>query len=124
MTRGAAADGVAAMPSYWRKTRPLRMAPIMALAIVGMPLDKLPIDYIEKRNAIVDAVIDRLTSEGAQIDRTDGVLCALGIHGQWIYIDYDAGMVAVKQSSQPVPADEALDNLTYAMFQAIADELK
>jgi hypothetical protein len=33
-------------------------------------------------------------------------------------------MVAVKQSSQPVPADEALDNLTYAMFQAIADELR
>ena len=52
------------------------------------------------------------------------VLCAIGIHGQWIYIDYDAGMVAVKQSSQPIPADEALDNLTYAMFQAIADELR
>ena len=54
----------------------------------------------------------------------DGELCAIGIHGQWIYIDYDAGMVAVKQSSQPVPDDEALDNLTYAMFQAIADELR
>ena len=52
------------------------------------------------------------------------VLCAIGIHGQWIYIDYEAGMVAVKQSSQPVPADEALDNLTYALFQAIADELR
>ncbi|MCA3553982.1 serine hydrolase [Aestuariivirga sp.] len=52
------------------------------------------------------------------------VLCAIGIHGQWIYIDYDAGMVAVKQSSQPIPADGALDNLTYAMFQAIADELR
>lgn len=57
-------------------------------------------------------------------DPSSSVLCAIGIHGQWIYIDYDAGMVAVKQSSQPVPADEALDNLTYAMFQAIADELR
>ena len=57
-------------------------------------------------------------------DPSSTVLCAIGIHGQWIYIDYDAGMVAVKQSSQPVPADEALDNLTYAMFQAIADELR
>ena len=57
-------------------------------------------------------------------DPSSNVLCAIGIHGQWIYIDYDAGMVAVKQSSQPVPADEALDNLTYAMFQAIADELR
>ena len=57
-------------------------------------------------------------------DPSSSVLCAIGIPGQWIYIDYDAGMVAVKQSSQPVPADEALDNLTYAMFQAIADELR
>lgn len=57
-------------------------------------------------------------------DPSSSVLCAIGIHGQWIYIDYDAGMVAVKQSSQPIPADEALDNLTYAMFQAIADELR
>lgn len=57
-------------------------------------------------------------------DPSSNVLCAIGIHGQWIYIDYDAGVVAVKQSSQPVPADEALDNLTYAMFQAIADELR
>lgn len=55
---------------------------------------------------------------------SSNVLCAIGIHGQWIYIDYEAGMVAVKQSSQPVPADEALDHLTYAMFQAIADELR
>lgn len=57
-------------------------------------------------------------------DPSSSVLCAIGIHGQWIYIDYDAGMVAVKQSSQPVPADEALDNLTYAMFRSIADELR
>jgi CubicO group peptidase (beta-lactamase class C family) len=57
-------------------------------------------------------------------DPSSNVLCAIGIHGQWIYIDYDAGMVAVKQSSQPIPADEALDNLTYAMFQTIADELR
>lgn len=57
-------------------------------------------------------------------DPSSNVLCAIGIHGQWIYIDYDAGMVAVKQSSQPIPSDEALDNLTYAMFQTIADELR
>ena len=57
-------------------------------------------------------------------DPSSSVLCAIGIHGQWIYIDYEAGMVAVKQSSQPVPSDEALDNLTYAMFRAIADELR
>ena len=52
------------------------------------------------------------------------VLCAIGIHGQWIYIDRAAGMVAVKQSSQPVPADDAMDRQTLAMFRALARELR
>jgi len=51
-------------------------------------------------------------------------LCAIGIHGQWIYIDFEAGLVAVKQSSQPIPADEALDRLSFAMFRAIAREFR
>ena len=51
------------------------------------------------------------------------VLCAIGIHGQWIYIDFGAKMVAVKQSSQPIPADEAMDWQTLAMFRAIAASL-
>ena len=55
---------------------------------------------------------------------SSNALCAIGIHGQWIYVDYSAGMVAVKQSSQPVPADDALDHLTLALFRAIADELR
>jgi hypothetical protein len=29
-------------------------------------------------------------------------------------------MVAVKQSSQPIPADDGLDRLTLAMFRAMA----
>ena len=52
------------------------------------------------------------------------VLCAIGIHGQWIYVDFDAGMVAVKQSSQPIPADDAMDHLTLALMRAIAGELR
>ncbi len=55
---------------------------------------------------------------------SSNVLCAIGIHGQWIYVDIDAGVVAVKQSSQPIPADEALDNLTFALFRAIVDALR
>ena len=51
-------------------------------------------------------------------------LCAIGIHGQWIYVDFDAGMVAVKQSSQPIPADDAMDHLTLALMRAIAGELR
>jgi CubicO group peptidase (beta-lactamase class C family) len=49
-------------------------------------------------------------------------LCAIGIHGQWVYIDFDAGLVVVKQSSQPIPSDEEMDRLTFAMFRAIARE--
>ena len=56
-------------------------------------------------------------------DPGSAVLCAIGIHGQWIYIDRAAEMVAVKQSSQPIPADEAMDRLTLRMFQALAREL-
>lgn len=34
---------------------------------------------------------------------------ALGIHGQWIYIDRDRAVAVVKQSSQPVSLDEEMD---------------
>lgn len=57
-------------------------------------------------------------------DPSSEVLCAIGIHGQWIYVDLAAGMVAVKQSSQPVPADDAMDHQTLALFRAIANELR
>jgi len=52
------------------------------------------------------------------------VLVAIGIHGQWIYIDRDAGVTIVKMSSQPLPVDEPLDLRLVAMFRAIADRLR
>ncbi|MFN4141884.1 serine hydrolase domain-containing protein [Aestuariivirga sp.] len=55
---------------------------------------------------------------------TSNLLCAIGIHGQWIYVDRAAGMVAVKQSSQPIPADDALDRLSLALFAALAQNLR
>lgn len=55
---------------------------------------------------------------------SSNVLCAIGIHGQWIYVDVEAEMVAVKQSSQPVPADDAMDRRTLALFRALARELR
>jgi CubicO group peptidase (beta-lactamase class C family) len=55
---------------------------------------------------------------------SSNVLCAIGIHGQWIYVDYAAGMVAVKQSSQPLPADDAMDRQTLALFRALALHLR
>ena len=54
---------------------------------------------------------------------SSNVLCAIGIHGQWIYVDLARRMVAVKQSSQPVPGDDAMDQQTLALFRALAQHL-
>ncbi|MGE3628259.1 MAG: serine hydrolase domain-containing protein [Hyphomicrobiales bacterium] len=51
-----------------------------------------------------------------------GVLMAIGIHGQWIYVDRAAGIVIAKQSSQPEPADDPADALTVRAFKALARE--
>ncbi len=48
---------------------------------------------------------------------------AIGIHGQWIYIDRDRGVAVVRQSSQPVSADMAVDEFTVNAFDAIIDHL-
>lgn len=66
----------------------------------------------------------RYRSKWYLADPSSNVLCAIGIHGQWIYVDYDAGIVAVKNSSQPIPADDAMDHLTLAMFRAIVQALR
>jgi CubicO group peptidase (beta-lactamase class C family) len=51
-------------------------------------------------------------------------LIAIGIHGQWIYIDRRAGVTIVKLSSQPLPVDDPLDVKILAMFRAIVDALQ
>lgn len=57
------------------------------------------------------------------LDQPDTMI-AIGIHGQWIYVDRAAGVTIVKMSSQPLPVDDALDHEILAMFRAIADELR
>lgn len=57
-------------------------------------------------------------------DPSSRVLCAVGIHGQWIYVDHETGMVGVKHSSQPIPADDAMDHLTIAIFEAVSGALR
>jgi CubicO group peptidase (beta-lactamase class C family) len=59
-------------------------------------------------------------SQWYQTGNDRGAFCAIGIHGQWIYVDPPAAMVAVKQSSQPTPVDDGLDQLTLAAFAALA----
>jgi CubicO group peptidase (beta-lactamase class C family) len=44
-------------------------------------------------------------SKWYRIDRTNNVLCALGIHGQWIYIHPQAELVIVRMASEATPLD-------------------
>lgn len=51
------------------------------------------------------------------------VVCGIGIHGQWIYVDRAAELVIAKMSSQPAAVDDALDHRLLAGFRAIAQAL-
>ena len=44
-------------------------------------------------------------SKWYRIDRARGVLCALGINGQWIYIHPEAELVIVRMASEATPLD-------------------
>ena len=48
---------------------------------------------------------------------------ALGIHGQWIYVDPPSGVVIAKQSSRPAPLEDASERVHLAAFDAIARAL-
>lgn len=53
-------------------------------------------------------------------DTRRGELAAIGIHGQWIWIDPATETVVVKQSCQDLPAELTLDHAIIAMFRSIA----
>lgn len=48
----------------------------------------------------------------------NGAILAIGIHGQWIYVD--GAVTIAKQSSQPLPVDDPTDRLLLKGFEAIA----
>lgn len=53
-------------------------------------------------------------------NEASGSFCAIGIHGQWIYVEPKSEISIIKFSSQPLPLDEELDELTLAMLKAVA----
>ncbi len=61
----------------------------------------------------------RYRSKWYQTGNSAGAFCAIGIHGQWLYIDPAADTVMVKLSAQPVPLDDALDRANLRAFDAI-----
>jgi CubicO group peptidase (beta-lactamase class C family) len=48
---------------------------------------------------------------------------AIGVHGQWIYIDKSRGIAIVKQSSQPVSASNFQDAFNLNAFDTIIEHL-
>lgn len=69
-----------------------------------------------------DALITkgRYRSQWYQFGEPEGAFCAIGIHGQWLYVDRPSGTVLVKQSSQPNPLDEELKGRNLAFYRALA----
>ncbi|XSC41968.1 serine hydrolase domain-containing protein [Bradyrhizobium sp. RDT10] len=57
------------------------------------------------------------------VDRDRTAFAAVGIHGQWIYIDPAAETVIVRVSSQPTPMDIELDRMWLRGYAAIASHL-
>ncbi len=57
------------------------------------------------------------------VDHQREIFCAIGIHGQWIYIDRRAEVVIVKLSCQPTPEDDATDRHVLGAFSAISNSL-
>jgi CubicO group peptidase (beta-lactamase class C family) len=56
-------------------------------------------------------------------DRTRRAFCAIGIHGQYIYVDPEHEMVIVRVSSQPVPFEVANDRMWIRACRAIGARL-
>ncbi|OCJ00578.1 6-aminohexanoate hydrolase [Rhizobium sp. AC27/96] len=55
-----------------------------------------------------------------QTGNEDGAFFALGIHGQWLFVNPRSEVVIVKFSSQPDPVDDRLKSLNMALFSAIS----
>ena len=62
----------------------------------------------------------RYRSQWYQSGEADGAFCAIGIHGQWLYIDPSRETVIVKLSSQPNPLDDELKHDNFAFFRALS----
>lgn len=54
----------------------------------------------------------------------DGAYCAIGIHGQWIYVDPASDTVIIKTSCQPVASDDELDTRILVFMRDIAASLR
>lgn len=73
--------------------------------------------WIAGRN--VDLPNGRYRSQWYQSGEADGAYCAIGIHGQWLYVDPSTETVIVKFSSQPDPLGDETNHDMFAFFRTI-----
>lgn len=66
----------------------------------------------------------RYRNQWYQIGNPNGAICAIGIHGQWVYIDPSNNVVIVKLSSQPDPVDDNIDKMLLKFYDEISSALK
>jgi len=71
----------------------------------------------EGRN--VDLPNGRYRSQWYQSGEADGAFCAIGIHGQWLYVDPSTETVIVKLSSQPDPLGDEENQDMFTFFRAL-----
>ena len=62
----------------------------------------------------------RYRSQWYQSGEKDGAFCAIGIHGQWLYVDPSTDTTIVKLSAQPNPLDDELKHDNFAFFRALS----
>jgi CubicO group peptidase (beta-lactamase class C family) len=62
-------------------------------------------------------------SQWYQTGNAHGAFTAIGIHGQWLYIDPAARLVIAKLSSQALPVDDPLDQRLLKLFGEIGQAL-
>lgn len=63
----------------------------------------------------------RYRNKWYQTGFANGAFFAVGIHGQWLWIDPEAAVVIVRLSSQPEPVDDPLDHECIALYSRIAE---
>ena len=67
----------------------------------------------------VDLPNGRYRSQWYQSGEEDGAFCAIGIHGQWLYVDPSTETVIVKLSSQPEPLGDEENQDVFTFFRAL-----
>lgn len=63
----------------------------------------------------------RYRNQWYQTGSASGAFFALGIHGQWIYVDPQTEVVIIKMSSRPDPVNDDLDFASIRLFRSIVD---